>query len=447
MTRAQDQALVERLSDEARRVAATDGAGQPPPGAWHRLEARRQATARGGLRRWAPALAMAALVVGGLAWRAWRAGASGSLTYAVAGGTIEEAGYVRGGLHDSARLDFSDGTRVSLGPSAKLSVTATGAHGARLRLQDGGAHFEVVHRPHAAWTVEAGPYSIEVTGTVFDVRWSGADEIAEVRLRAGSVRVTGPLLTERATLRAGQSLIARLAAHEVRIEDEAAHEKREELHPRSPAPAPPAPPVAEPAAPPPAVEGTAPEHAAGEHPASAAPVPARKRIARRLASSSPAPAAWAPTGWSSRMATGDTKTILSEAEAHGVDAVLEQADAPALVALADAARYDGQPDLAARVLLAERRRFPGTPAAANAAFFLGRLGDDGGKAPDALKWYRLYLTEQPRGPYASEALGRVMLGVARVSGHAAAREMAEDYLARFPNGTYLLHARQILATP
>ncbi len=41
VTGAQDQALVEALSEEARRVAATDGAGQPPPGAWHRLEARR----------------------------------------------------------------------------------------------------------------------------------------------------------------------------------------------------------------------------------------------------------------------------------------------------------------------------------------------------------------------------------------------------------------------
>jgi hypothetical protein len=40
-----------------------------------------------------------------------------------------------------------------------------------------------------------------------------------------------------------------------------------------------------------------------------------------------------------------------------------------------------------------------------------------------------------------------MLGVARVSGRAAAREMAEEYLDRFPNGTYLLHARQILSAP
>ena len=57
------------------------------------------------------------------------------------------------------------------------------------------------------------------------------------------------------------------------------------------------------------------------------------------------------------------------------------------------------------------------------------------------------LAEESRGPYASEALGRVMLGVARVSGRAAARELAQEYLERFPNGTYLLHARQILAAP
>ena len=55
--------------------------------------------------------------------------------------------------------------------------------------------------------------------------------------------------------------------------------------------------------------------------------------------------------------------------------------------------------------------------------------------------------EQPRGAYAAEALGRAMLAVARLSSKAAARDMAEEYLDRFPNGTYLLHARQILAAP
>ncbi|HVT08094.1 MAG TPA: FecR family protein [Polyangia bacterium] len=459
MTAAEDQALVDALSAEARRVAAADSAGQPTPGAWHRLEARRQGSPPRRVRLWAVA-AVGVLAIGGVGWRVWRASATGALTYAVAGGALEESGYVRGGAQESARLNFSDGTRVNLGPGAKLSVAATGAHGARLRLQDGAAHFEVVHRPRAAWTVEAGPYTIEVTGTVFDVRWSGGDEIAEVHLRAGSVRVSGPLLAERATLRPGQNLIARLAAHEVRIENEAARAHADEAAPPSDAPAAAPSPPAEsaksvtPAAGGAAAEGAGDERVAGERAigdgtSSVGPAPAKKRRPRRLASATPpaSPETWTPAGWTARVAAGDTKAILSEAEAHGLDTVLDEADSPALTALADAARYDGRPELAARVLGVQRQRFPATPAAANAAFFLGRLADDGGKAAEALEWYRRYLAEEPRGPYASEALGRAMLGVARVSGHASARRMAEEYLARFPNGTYLLHARQILSAP
>src|SRR6185312_13950442 len=153
-------------------------------------------------------------------------------------------------------------------------------------------------------------------------------------------------------------------------------------------------------------------------PSASEPAPKRKKRIRQVASAdqpvpAPAPAAWAPRDWTTRVASGDAGAIVAEAEAHGIDAVLEEANAPALVALADAARYDGRRDLAVRVMLAERRRFPGTPAAANAAFFLGRLADDQGKPTDALDWYRRYLSEQSRGAYASEALGRAMLGVAR----------------------------------
>jgi len=38
-----------------------------------------------------------------------------------------------------------------------------------------------------------------------------------------------------------------------------------------------------------------------------------------------------------------------------------------------------------------------------------------------------------------------MLAVERVSGRAAARDVAVEYLRRFPNGTYLLQAHSILA--
>ena len=100
---------------------------------------------------------------------------------------------------------------------ARVSVLSRGPHGARLRVEEGEARFEVVHRPHAAWSVEAGPYVVYVTGTAFDVRWSGADEVdrGAHAFRIGAGR--GPLLPERVTLRAGQHLTAKLASGELHI--------------------------------------------------------------------------------------------------------------------------------------------------------------------------------------------------------------------------------------
>jgi TolA-binding protein len=460
VTRPDDQALIDRLSDEARQAAAAATPdGYPPAGAWHRLEARRRDQPPRRRRGWrilavscagATALALAIRTLGPVVHGA------PPLTFQVADGILEEGGYVRGDDQRGGQLRFSDGTRIRLAPGAKLSVAAPGARGARLRLQDGEAHFEVMHLPHAAWAVEAGPYVVDVTGTVFDVRWSAADEIAEVHLRSGSVRVSGPLLAEHATLHPGQSLIAHIAAHELRIGEDLPAGARAGGGQATPATAdatarPGVPSeAAEPAKVLPGGPVAVPEP---ETPAPVVAAPAGKPRHRRLAlvlqhhEEAPEAQPWTPHAWGARVNAGDVKSVLDEAESHGLDSVLAEADGPALVALADAARYDGRTDVAARALLAQRSRFPGTAAASNAAFFLGRLADDAGKTGEALDWYRRYSVEQPRGAYAAEALGRAMLAVARLSSKAAARDMAEEYLDRFPNGTYLLHARQILATP
>ena len=58
------------------------------------------------------------------------------------------------------------------------------------------AHFAVIHRPKARWSVEAGPFVVQVTGTTFDVRWSNTDGVLRVRLINGVVSVHGPLVTQ-----------------------------------------------------------------------------------------------------------------------------------------------------------------------------------------------------------------------------------------------------------
>ena len=84
--------------------------------------------------------------------------------------------------------------------------------------------------------------------------------------------------------------------------------------------------------------------------------------------------------WTAALSAGDFDTILEEAE-RDIGHVLASRGTEDLAALADAARYRRHDDVARRALLAQRRRFAGSPRAADAAFFLGRLDENGGRGP------------------------------------------------------------------
>jgi hypothetical protein len=382
------------------------------------------------------------------------------VTYVVAAGAAEQDGYIRGG-QDGSRVQFSDGTHVDLGHGARVSVLARGPRGARLRVEEGEARFDVAHLPRAAWSVEAGPYVVYVTGTVFDVRWSGSDEVIEVRMRSGSVQVGGPLLPERVTLRAGQRLRARLASGEMLIgEARVGAVDSTAARPGAGASATALPPSDQGAGEPAVEIGATPPPAPEPAPAAAAPVPApapeqepaaapaRPAIVRRAAPHvSPVQPSWSPRAWSIAVTSGNAARVVAEAESHGLDKTLLEVDSTALMALSDAGRYSGRPEVAVRALMAERRRFPDTTFAHAAAFLLGKLADDRGEVAAGLTWYRRYLAETPDGPYAAEALGRKMLAVERISGRDAARGVAAEYVQRFQNGTYMLQAHAILANP
>jgi hypothetical protein len=462
-----DDVIVGAMADAARRVCAEDAGPGPTPAVWHRLQVRRARVSRPPWRGLLVAGAgVAAAIALGLVARGVQRGRP--LTYVVAEGAAEQDGYIRGGEGQGqgqrgkgtggSQVRFSDGTHVDLGQGARVSVLARGPRGARLRVEEGEARFDVAHLPHAAWSVEAGPYVVYVTGTVFDVRWSGSDEVIEVRMRSGSVQVGGPLLPERVTLRAGQRLRARLASSELLIGDARASDGEEApARPRIGQPqgdAPTATPAAEPAPAPlpaaplvpsrPAAPAAAPAIAPAPQPAAAAVRPASiSHRAPPRVNQIP----WAPRTWSSAITSGNAARVVAEAEAHGLDKALLEVDGTALMALSDASRYSGRPEVAVRALVAERQRFPDTTFAHAAAFLLGKLADDRGEVAAGLAWYRRYLSDTPDGPYAAEALGRKMLAIERISGRDAARSIASEYVERFPNGTYMLQAHAILANP
>ncbi len=227
-------------------------------------------------------------------------------------------------------------------------------------------------------------------------------------------------------LRAGQRLVVNLARLETLITEE------------KPAEA-----IAEP--------GGAPDLHAAASPALRPPA-VRDKAAGANASVTTAPSSVGkPDGqrrWADELASGHWDRILEDVERAGVEATLDKASSEDLFALANAARYRRRTDLARTALLAERRRFPGSPRALDAIFLLGRVEESGERGmARAITWYDQYLARAPTGAFAAEALGRKMTLVDELEGPAEARPIAEEYLRRFPRGSYVGSARALCRVP
>jgi TolA-binding protein len=355
-----------------------------------------------------------------------------TLTFDVVNGSVSDGGYVRAKASGGTELRFSDGSSLALEPGTSTRVTDIDAHGSRVLLESGRAHVNVTHRPAAKWVVDAGPYSVHVVGTEFDVRWSGSEEVLDVQMQRGTVIVRGPLARGGLTVEGGQHLVANVKDGEIFLDATPTAANFPPAREESPEPKFADVPE-EAAAPPPAATGT-PSHAARSRAVAVRGMPAQAPVA-------------ADVNWSTLIKQGDFHGVLADAEQRGLARTLETASAADLNLLADAARYVRRGDVARRTLLAERERFPGSASAREAAFFLGGLAeDDPGvtSAKAAVEWYERYMKDLPHGNYAAQALGRQMILVHKLQGAGAARPIATQYLERFPKGPYADAARKLL---
>jgi TolA-binding protein len=88
-------------------------------------------------------------------------------------------------------LTFSDGTVLRLAPRTQARVSSVSTIGATVLLESGALHADVIHRVDTRWSVAAGPFAIQVTGTKFLAEWDPGAESVVVTLEEGSVIVTG----------------------------------------------------------------------------------------------------------------------------------------------------------------------------------------------------------------------------------------------------------------
>jgi ferric-dicitrate binding protein FerR (iron transport regulator) len=361
--------------------------------------------------------ALVALQVTSVFWKRWSVGEAPTLAYRIDGGSVLEGGYLRESGHAGMKVVFNEGSRLSLTPGTRTRLRVVDRDSAHVAIERGSGYFQVAHKSNRRWLVDVGPFLVTVTGTVFTVSWDPLREELDLKLREGSVVVSGPASAGEIALRAGQRLVANLARVETVITEETPEQASSE-----PPSAPPAPAVT-----PPGLEPSSP---------GPSPAPVVSTVAKLAGDHQ----------WSRKLARGQWDRILQDAKRIGVEATLSEASSEDLFALANAARYRLRLDLARSALLAERRRFPVSPRALEAVYLLGRVEEsrETGTA-QAIAWYDEYLTRAPTGPLVGEALGRKMTLTDKLEGPARARSHAEEYLRRFPKGNYAGSARELLA--
>ena len=344
------------------------------------------------------------------------------LTYRIEGGSVVDGGYLRESGRAGVTLSFSEGTEFALMPGARGRLRTVDGSGARIAIEQGTASFRVTPASKRRWLVEVGPFMVTVKGTVFTVSWDPSSERFELSLQRGRVTVSGPVSGGDIMLQAGQRLVVNLPAAEALITEQKADQTGSASAYGPASPAMPGP--------------------------SERLLPSVEKQAARSVAVAPSPPTEAKVGserrWTESLAAGRWDQILADAEHAGVKSTLENAPIEDLFALADAARYRRHMDLARQALLAERRRFPGSARSLDAVFLLGRVEEESEHGmEESLRWYDEYLARASRGTYASEALGRKMILSNKLGGATSARPIAEEYLRRFPGGSYSGSARAL----
>ena len=367
---------------------------------------------------WAAAILPVLILATVLLWHSYKPQA---ISYRIENGFANEERQVKPSGASLPIVRFSDGTEVRLAEGTQARIRFVTDRGAALAVDRGRLRAEVVASSKSEWRFDAGPFAVRVTGTAFELEWRPERDQFDLRLEHGSVSVTAPVANEPIPVRAGQWLTIHPRSNEVLIRDLTTN-----------------PPIA------PVPPASSPNDQNQTVPGSANPEMSTSPGASPESHPRPATSVETPRSWVTDLAQGRLDAIVRDAQARGLEDCLAKAGSEDLSALADAARYTRQNDIAQKALLAQRRRYPGSRRAIEAAFLLGKLAETSHNDPAAIGFFDTYLADAPSGTYAAEALGRKMAIVQHASGSASARAIAENYLTKYPQGTYASAARAIL---
>lgn len=347
-----------------------------------------------------------------------------SLTFAVEGGRdVAVAQWLD--ARDITTVRFSDGTRISALVGSRWRVNDTTPVGATLQLERGELTADVRSQGSSRWLVDAGPFSIHVTGTRFATSWDPVAQVFELQMHEGSVVLAGPVVGGQREVRAPEHLRIDVGTQRLAVVSDSPGE---------------------------------PEAPGDEPSASVAPEAPQSSTARAAATGSaePRPDAEAvtPPGalgaagvpeWMMLAQGGKHREALAAVRKLDAGALLASESPAGLLLLAQTARLAGDQGLATQALSTLASRFPDSVQAKTALFLGGKLHFDQGRYDQAALEMSRYLGSAPGGAFSGEAQVLLIVALHRAGRVAEAQALAGKYLESHPDGPHAARIRSIVS--
>jgi TolA-binding protein len=327
-------------------------------------------------------------------------------------------------------IEFEDGSTLMVKNDSALEVVKSHREGVIIKMANGRLSADIRSAGETLWELRAGPYTITVLGTAFDVSWDAAASILDVKVLRGTVLIRGQKLDpDGIKLTAGEQLQSNSQSHIVssgRIGSELSSEVRRISERQN---------------------GDATENVntaddpqlASDEDAGVAP------YEQGMLDTDVTTLACSSQSWRFLYAKSNFEAVVDTALKLGLENALHACSKQALWDLVDAARRTGRIQVAEKTLGVFRKRFAGSKKAMTATFLLGRIAMEQSKKPaSARKWFSTYLKETPDGALSEEALGRLIELHMSSDMKSEADKHAKTYLSRYPGGQYAKLAESLL---
>lgn len=322
---------------------------------------------------------------------------------------------------------FVDNSKVVLKKGSTARILSEEGHGVHFLLEQGVAHVNVIHYDDTNWVMDVGPYKVNVVGTTFTLSWVPQTQVFSLTLDEGAVEVFGPMVEDGRRISHKETFTASVLKGTVEIRSAEPVKlalDKEDVDEKAPLGAPVA-----------ATSTVTKRHSSAPHQGKN-----RKDFAQRPQASNKK-----MVSWQEMNRQGKFSDVVKNAKTQGIGGVLASKPVSELMALGDAARLVKEWQLANETYMALRKRAPGSKNASTAAFSIGKIAFDTHKHYGvAAQWLETYLTEDPSGRLAREALGRLMEAHQKMGNLSGAQSAAHQYMQKYPAGPHVDVAVDIL---